>query len=217
MNPPPTSRPHSAGQGGIQRFDFWYDFSSPFSYLAATQVAGLSQRTGAQATWRPFLLGGLFKLIGGPDVPMLTWPDPKRQHALRDMARHADLYGVPFSWPTRFPMNTVTPLRMALAAGDKLVPFTHAVFRAYWGEDRDIGDLGELGRLAESVGLPASLAERGKNDPELKDALRKATEEAKNLGFFGAPTFVVNGMTFWGQDRMLFVEKALGGWVPASG
>lgn len=200
----------------MKRFDFWYDFSSPFSYLAATQVAALEKRTGAEATWKPFLLGGLFKLIGGPDVPMLTWPDTKRRHAVRDMQRHADLYGVPFSWPTRFPMNTVTSLRMVLGAGDKVVPFSHAVFRAYWGEDRDISDAKELASLAESVGLPASLVERAK-EQEMKDALRKVTEEAKALDLFGAPSFVVGDLVFWGQDRMDFVEKALGGWRPACG
>jgi len=201
----------------MKRFEFWYDFSSPFSYLASTQVEGLARRANAEVTWRPFLLGGLFKLIGGPDVPMLTWPDPKRQHALRDMARHADLYGVPFRWPSRFPMSTVTALRMTLAAEGKAVPFTHAVFRAYWGDDQDISDLAVLARLAESVGLPAALVERGKTDPALKDALRKATEEAKERGFFGAPTFVVDDLVFWGQDRLEFVEKALGGWRPACG
>jgi 2-hydroxychromene-2-carboxylate isomerase len=167
--------------------------------------------------WRPFLLGGLFKLIGAPDVPMMTWPDAKRQHALRDMARHADLYGVKFAWPSRFPMNTVTSLRMALAAGDRIAPLTHAVYQAYWADDRDISDLAELSKIAESVGLPASLPERAKSEQELKDALRKATEEARDRGFFGAPTFAVDDLVFWGQDRMEFVEKALGGWRPASG
>jgi 2-hydroxychromene-2-carboxylate isomerase len=114
-------------------------------------------------------------------------------------------------------MNTVTALRMALAAGDRVVPLTHAVFKAYWADDRDISDLAELSKIAESVGLPASLPERAKNEQELKDALRKATEEARDRGFFGAPTFTVDDLVFWGQDRMDFVEKALGGWRPASG
>jgi 2-hydroxychromene-2-carboxylate isomerase len=197
-------------------FEFWYDFSSPFSYLASTQVEALAARSGAEITWRPFLLGGLFKMIGGPDVPMLTWPDTKRQHALRDMARHADLYGVPFGWPTRFPMSTVTALRMTLGAGERAVPLTHAIFRAYWGEDRDISDPAELTRLAESVGLPASLVARTK-EQDLKDALRTVTEEAKARDLFGAPSFVVGDLVFWGQDRMQFVEKALAGWRPASG
>jgi 2-hydroxychromene-2-carboxylate isomerase len=201
----------------MKRFELWYDFSSPFSYLAATQVEGLAARTGAELVWRPFLLGGLFKMIGGPDVPMMTWPDSKRQHALRDLARHADLYGVPFNWPSRFPMGTVTALRMTLAAEGKVAPLTHAIFRAYWGDDRDISDAAELARIAESVGLPASLVERAKGEQALKDVLRKSTEEAKERGFFGAPTFVVGDLVFWGQDRMSFVEQALGGWHPACG
>lgn len=201
----------------MKRFEFWYDFSSPFSYLAATQVEGLAARSGAEVSWRPFLLGGLFRSIGGPDVPMMTWSDVKRQHALRDLARHADLYGVPFRWPSRFPMSTVTPLRMALAAEAKVAPLSLAIYRAYWGDDRDVSDAAELTRIAESVGLPASLVERAKTEQVLKDTLRKSTEEAKERGFFGAPTFVVGDLVFWGQDRMTFVEKALGGWRPACG
>src|SRR5688572_811068 len=106
----------------MKRVEFWFDYSSPYSYLASTQVQALGERTGAQIVWRPFLLGGLFKMVGGPDFPMMTWPERKRQWALLDMRRHADLYGVPFEWPSRFPINTVTPLRLALAAGDAIVP-----------------------------------------------------------------------------------------------
>lgn len=200
----------------MKTFELWFDYSSPYSYLASTQVEALAARTGATLVWRPFLLGGLFKLIEGPDVPMNTWPAAKRLHAVRDMERWAEAYGVPFRFPARFPMSTLTALRVALSAPEHLVPWTHAVYRAYWAEDRDISDPAELARIAESVGLPADILART-GDPAVKEALKAVTLEARDKGLFGAPSFVVGDLVFWGQDRLCFVEKALAGWRPRSG
>jgi 2-hydroxychromene-2-carboxylate isomerase len=98
----------------MKELHFFFDFSSPFAYLASTQVEALAQRNSAQLIYRPFLLGGLFKAIGTADVPLFTMSEAKRRHAIADMARWADHYGVPLRFPTRFPMNTVKPLRMVL-------------------------------------------------------------------------------------------------------
>lgn len=201
----------------MKAFEFWYDFSSPFSYLASTQIDGLCARTGARAIWRPFLLGGLFKLIGGPEAPMLSWPEPRRRHAMMDLVRHAELYGVDFRFPSRFPILTLMPLRLVLATlPDQRAPLSHAVFRAFWAEDRDITDPTVLGEICDQVGIERSALERTA-DQAVKDGLRRATEEARDKGMCGAPTFVVDDLSFWGQDRMHFVEKALGGWRPKTG
>lgn len=202
--------------------EFFFDYSSPFSYLAATQVEALAQRTEASLVWRPFLLGGLFQAIGAPMVPLLEYSDAKRRHALADTYRWADHWGVPFRWPTRFPMRTILPLRVALAAGDAHVPYTHATFRAYWAEDRDIADEGEVRALAAASGLPADVLEKAGSQP-VKDALKKNGEEAAARGVCGAPSFFVRhpshseDLYFWGQDRLELVEKALGGWHPKVG
>jgi 2-hydroxychromene-2-carboxylate isomerase len=197
--------------------EFWYDFSSPFSYLASTQVEKVAARAGADLAWRPFLLGGLFKLVGTPNVPILEMPEPKRRHMLLDQLRWADTYGVPFRFPSRFPINTVTALRMALLAGERIGPFSHAVYRAAWAEDRDLSDPVTLVELAGSAGLDGAALLQRTQEPAVKEELKARTEEAARRGICGAPSFFVGDLLFWGQDRLAFVEKALRGWRPRSG
>src|SRR5882672_6946756 len=125
----------------MRELQFFFDFSSPFAYLASTQIEALARRNDARLIYRPFLLGGLFKAIGTPDVPLFAMPEAKRRHGIADMSRWADHYGVPLRFPTRFPMNTVKPLRMVLQLTDEQKPaFIHAVFPAYWADDKDLRD-----------------------------------------------------------------------------
>ena len=199
----------------MKELSFFFDFSSPFAYLASTQVEGLAARTGATLRFRPFLLGALFKALGGPDVPLFTMPPPKQRHARDDMFRWADFYGVPLSFPTRFPMNTVKALRMILQLPeDQKAPLIHAIYRAYWADDRDINDDTVLAELAVGVGLDGPALVAGTKQDAVKERLKVATDEAVKLGLFGAPCFMVDDLLFWGQDRLVFVEKALQGWRP---
>jgi len=206
--------PPAAGAGRGRSFEFWYDFSSPFAYLASTQVEALAARSGAELVWRPLLLGALFHDIGTPDVPLLSFPESKQRFLRADMERFAQSYGVPFRWPSRFPMRTVTALRMALAAADDQPALGHALFRAYWADDRDISDPAELRAITAETGLDPALVDRA---AEYKQPLFAATHQAKTRGLCGAPSFVVDGHVFWGQDRMPFVERALAGWRPRVG
>ena len=199
----------------MKDLQFFFDFSSPFAYLASTQVEALAQRTGARLIYRPFLLGGLFKAIGTPDVPLFSMPEAKRRHAAADMSRWADHYGVPLRFPTRFPMNTVKPLRMVLMLDDAQKPaFVNAMFRAYWADDKDLNDDAVLAAIATELGLDGPALVEGTKDPAVKERLKAATDEAARVGLCGAPSFVVGDLLFWGQDRLLFVEKALQGWRP---
>lgn len=205
---PQESEPRA---GEAEAFDFYFDFSSPYAYLGATQVEALAKRTGATAHWRPFLLGALFKEIGGPNVPVATFSEPKRRHVFWDLERHARLYETPFRFPSRFPMNTLNPLRLFLAAeraGEDLPRLALAIFRAYWADDRDISSLDELRRICEEVELSPALVDETQ-DPSIKTALRTATEEAVAKGLPGAPSFIVDGDVFWGQDRVALVERAI--------
>lgn len=200
----------------MKSVDFWFDLSSPFAYLGSTQVEAAAARHGAVVRWRPFLLGGLFKAIGTPDVPLFAAPEPKRRHYLADLVRWADHWGVPFRFPSRFPMNTVKPLRMVLSLPEAERPrLIHPLFRALWVEDRDISDDGALGEIATAAGFDRAPLLASTRDERLKAELRAATDAAVQAGVCGVPTFIVNGLIFWGQDRLLFVEKALDGWVPA--
>lgn len=186
---------------------FFYDFVCPFAYLGSTQVEALAARTGATIAYRPFLLGGVFKAIGA-DVATPA----RAAHSLRDQARWAEVLGVPLRMPAAHPRRTVLALRAAIAAGDELPRASRALFRAYWGEGRDLEDPAVVAAALSEAGLDGrSLVDRA---PTMKDELRRRTDEAIAAGVFGAPAFVVRGHLFWGQDRMHLVEKALGGWEP---
>ncbi len=198
-------------QGGMAHtLELYFDFSSPFAYLGATQAQALAERTGAELVWRPMLLGGLFRAIGQADVPLAAFSPAKQKYIARDMDRWAEYWGVRFRFPTRFPMNTVKALRAYLVLPPAEQPaFALRTFEAYWADDRDIADDAVL---AELIGQSATEVLAKCTTQPIKDALKEATERAVRAGVFGAPTWVVDGTElFWGQDRINLVERALGG------
>jgi 2-hydroxychromene-2-carboxylate isomerase len=202
--------PRAAPASSPRTLEFHWDFSSPFAYLASTQIEGLAARTGARVVWHPILLGGLFRSIGTPDVPLATFSPAKQRFVARDLERWAGRWGVPYRFPSKFPIRSVAALRTWLALPEEhRGRFRENVFRAYWAEDRDIEDDDVL---ASCVGAPddvvrAALAKR--DGDEVKAQLRASTEAAAARGVFGVPTFVVDGELFWGQDRLDLVEDAL--------
>lgn len=188
--------------------DLYWDFSSPFAYLGASQAEALAQRTGATLRWKPMLLGGLFRSIGQVDAPMETFSAAKRAYVFEDMKRWAAHYGVPFAFPSRFPMSTVKAMRAWLALPEeRRDTFRERTFRAYWAEDRDISSDAVL---TELLGDDAAEVLAATQTPAIKQALIQATESAQARGVFGAPTWVVDEKElFWGQDRIALVERAL--------
>ena len=187
---------------------FYYDFSSPYAYLGATQIERVAAAAGARVVWRPILLGALFNQIGTANVPLNEFPGAKRAYMLRDLMHWASHWGVELRWPSRFPMRTVTPLRLALAveaAGGDLAEISRRLFAAYWVEDRDIADAKVLAGFG-----PLDAAEA----PAIKLLLRQHTDEAIAAGVCGVPSFRVREHLFWGQDRLPLVARALAGWEP---
>lgn len=219
----PLSRlPVDAVANQARQVTFVYDFASPFAYLASTQIEELAARCGAVVQWHPILLGGLFRSIGTPNVPLATYPEPKRRHSLEDMARWAHYYDQPFHFPSRFPMVTVTALRLALLAGERIAELSRALFSAYWVGDADLNDPAVLEAALREAGLPPSLLSRV-GEPAVKQALQENTAAAERLGVFGVPSFLIPQARgpqelFFGQDRLLLVEKALlRGTAPSAG
>ena len=183
--------------------DFWFEFASTYSYLAVSRVEQEALAAGVVVTWRPFLLGPIFKAQGWNDSPFNVYP-AKGRYMWRDMARLCDGYGLSLKHPTQFPRNGLLAARVTLAGGDAgWVPeFVRRTYRANFAEDRDIADAAVLGELLRDVGADptAVLAEAGSDGVKAK--LRANTEEAQRLGIFGAPSFVASGELFWGNDRL---------------
>jgi len=201
----------------MKTVSFFFDFSSPFAYLASTQIESIAARHDATVLYKPFLLGALFKTIGTPNVPLHAMPEPKARLTRMDLFRWADFLHVPFNFATRFPMNTVKPLRLVLAAPEhKKVSLVRSIYRAYWVDDRDISMDEVLDDILTGEGFDAGFV-RVAADDRYRKALRDATEEAEGLGLCGVPSFLVGDQLFWGQDRLVFVEKALDGWHPRTG
>jgi 2-hydroxychromene-2-carboxylate isomerase len=187
-------------------FDFFYDLSSPYSYLASTQLAGIEARTGARAVLFPVTLGGMRKATGH-QMP----PPAQLRYMGQDTARWAKEYGVAMQIPAAFPVSTIQPLRACIAAGrsGKGAVAMHALFHAYWAEGQDISDAAVIERALTGAGLDGKALVAATQEPEIKDALRRNTELALSRGVFGVPTVFVGERSFWGNDRLEFVEKEL--------
>jgi len=205
--------PPAAKRGG-RKLAFFHDFSSPFSYLASTQVARFAAEGSADLEYVPFLLGALFKSIGTPMVPLFTFSEARQAYQRRDMHDWAAWWDVPFQFPSTFPLRTVAALRVALQ--DPAT--THHIYAAAWAEDRDIGNPEVLREVLDAAGFDADALIAGTQDPAIKDRLRRNTARAEAAGVCGAPTFQVDGGSlYWGQDRLPMVQTALGGWDPQRG
>jgi 2-hydroxychromene-2-carboxylate isomerase len=192
----------------MSRLDFWYEFGSNYSYLAAMRIEPLAKIAGVEVRWRPFLLGPIFKAQGLETSPFNLYP-LKHKHMLRDMARWSEILKLPkFVLPKTFPAHTLVVSRVAIALGEAARPdFTRAVYWAEFTEGKDISDLATINDVLEKLGHdPAAIV--AKSDEQLaKDELRANTEAALKLGMFGAPSFVTeDGELFWGNDRL---EQAL--------
>ena len=203
--PPVTHR-----SGG--KIEFFHDFDSPFSYLGATQVEAFAALHGAELIWRPILLGGLFKRIHTPLVPLSVMSRPRREYMARDLMDWSETWNVPFQFNSAFPLNTLLALRVALTTPQLTLP----LYRAAWAENRDLGQPEEIARIIQEAGMtPEQVLAQAATD-EIKERLRANTEAAEAMGACGVPTFRINDrLVFWGQDRFDMVHRALEGWMPA--
>jgi len=189
--------------------EFFYDFTSVYSYLASTQMEALGQRTGAQIRWRPFLLGAVFKAT--QNVPPFTVA-PKAQYLFKDVNDWARHYGLPpFVLPEGFPMNSILALRVALALEEQglQLPYVRRVFNTLYVEGQEATTKERVVALLGELGLAADALLARAESQAIKDQLRANTDEAVARGAFGAPTFYVGEDMYVGNDRLSFVERAL--------
>lgn len=189
---------------------FYFDFTSPYSYLASEQVDAIAERFGRQVQWRPVLLGAIFKALG--TVSLVKQPG-MADYSVKDFARSARFIGVPYAQPAEFPVSTVAPARTYywLHGQDCGLArrFAHEVFRAYFVDGRNIADASVVVELAAKLGAGEAAVTAGMSDPAIKDRLRTETDAAIAAGAFGAPWIIADGEPFWGADRLPQVERWL--------
>ena len=187
----------------MEPLEFWFEFASTYSYPAAMRVEEAARAAGVPLAWRPFLLGPIFGSQGWNDSPFNIYP-VKGRYMWRDLERVCAKHGVPLCRPSRFPRNGLLAARVELlGAAEPWGPdFVRAVYRANFGEDREISDRAVIASLLDEItGNTADVLERAEA-ADNKDRLRKQTEQATALGIFGAPSFVSRGELFWGNDRL---------------
>ncbi|QJP07132.1 2-hydroxychromene-2-carboxylate isomerase [Pseudomonas multiresinivorans] len=190
--------------------EFYFDFGSPTSYLAYTQLPGICAETGAELVYRPVLLGGVFQATG--NASPIAVP-AKGRYTLIDMTRFARRYGVPMKMNPHFPINTLTLMRAAtgiqLRQPERFEALLACVFKGMWVDALNLGDPAVLGPLLAEAGFDPQELLALTAEQEVKDALKANTEAAIKRGMFGAPTFFVGNEMFFGQDRLDFVREAL--------
>ena len=199
----------------MKAVDFYFDFSSPYGYVAAAIAEETEKRIGRPLTWRPMLLGPVFKLNGAQ--PLTSIP-MKGEYSKRDFVRTARLHKVPFRQPDKFPINTVAAARAFYWVQDqdpaKARALAKALYRAYFVENRDISAMETLMDVARATGVDAEALSKALEDPALKERTKREVDAAIAAGVFGSPFFIVDGEPFWGVDRVPMLEDWIrtGGW-----
>lgn len=184
--------------------DFWFDFASTYSYLAAMRIGALAETAGVDIHWRPFLLGPIFAAQGWASSPFNLYP-AKGKNMWRDLERQCVRQGLPLKRPSPFPQNSLAAARVATAGRDAgwIGDFSKALFGMAFGEGRSIADEAVLVAAVRAAGVDANTAMLAARSEEVKGRLRAETELAKSLGIYGAPSFVTSdGELFWGNDRL---------------
>jgi 2-hydroxychromene-2-carboxylate isomerase len=193
--------------------DFYFDFSSPYSYIASEWVEAVAARHGRAVQWHAILLGVTFQAA---ELKSPVAHPIKREYSIRDFGRSARFAGLPYALPDKFPIPTQNAARIFwwlhdTQSPERAVAWAHAGLRAYFIRGVDLSDVAALGTLASASGLDAAAALTACTDPLWKDRLKRENDAAIAAGVFGAPFFIVDGEPFWGNDRRAQIEQWLAG------
>jgi 2-hydroxychromene-2-carboxylate isomerase len=185
------------------KFQFWFEFASTYSYLAAERIDKLTAAAGIGVEWKPFLLGPIFAAQGWRDSPFNIYPI-KGRYMWRDMERWCQKLGLPFTRPSVFPRNQLLAARVAcIVAHEPWMPdFVRTVYRANFGEDQAVSQPEVIAKILDDLGQDGPRLIERVGSAENKQRLRAQSDEAIALGVFGAPTFVIGRELFWGNDRL---------------
>lgn len=187
----------------MPEMDFWYEFASTYSYLAAMRAEPMARAAGVSLRWRPFLLGPIFAAQGWNNSPFNIYP-AKGRYMWRDMERICGALGLPLRRPNPFPQNSLLAARVALALeGPSRAAFSRAVYRAEFGEGRPIDEAATLAVALNEIGVEPEAALARAQDSANKERLKAECARGKDLGLPGAPCLVAeDGEIFWGNDRL---------------
>ncbi|NVN88658.1 MAG: 2-hydroxychromene-2-carboxylate isomerase [Rhodopseudomonas sp.] len=192
--------------------EFFFDCSSPWTYLAFHNIQPLAKEFGVDVDWRPILVGGIFNSVNPSVYASRETPVPlKARYMKKDLQDWARSAGLAIKMPPSvFPVNSVKAMRGCIWLGDKMVPFATAVFEAYWGADKDISKDEVLSEICVKVGVDPAKFFAGIADQAIKDQLKANTDEVMARGGFGSPTiFVDKTDMYFGNDRLPLVREAL--------
>ncbi len=195
-----------------KKLEFFYDCSSPWTYLAFSRIEEVARRTDAEMVWRPILVGGVFNAVNPSVYETRERPvKAKARYYAKDLQDWAHLYGLKIGQPSVFPVNSVKAMRGAFVAHEhgKISSYSRCVFDQYWGEDRDISKDDVLREIVKMVGLDEKEYFIKIASQDYKDKLKRNTDELIERGGFGSPTMFVDGEMFFGNDRLVLVEHAL--------
>jgi 2-hydroxychromene-2-carboxylate isomerase len=197
-----------------QPIEFYFDFSSPYGYLASCKIDEIGARHGREVVWKPILLGAVFKVTGGQ--PLVSIP-MKSAYAARDFARFARLLGVDFKMPANFPFSSIHAVRAFWWADSQSPKLAHDLAQRLYNKafgGNDIASAQAVASAAAEIGIDSAALLAGIESQEVKDRTREENDAAIARGIFGSPYIVVDGEPFWGCDRLDQVEKwlATGGW-----
>ena len=197
-----------------RRVEFFFDCSSPWTYLAFHAIQPLAAEHSAEIVWKPILVGGVFNAVNPSVHNSREKPVPtKSAYGKKDQQDWARHLGIRMHYrPTVFPVNSVRAMRgcILLEPEGKLVPFALATFEAYWGDDQDISQAPVLRAICEKVGVDADRFLAGIEQQAIKDRLRAITQELIDRGGFGSPTMFVGGDDmYFGNDRMPLIREAV--------
>ena len=199
----------------MDAIDFYFDFSSPYGYLASERIDALMEKHGRDATWRPILLGAVFKKLG--TSPLISQP-VKGPYAARDLVRTAQYLGIPYRLPDPMPVNSVAACRAYYWLYGQDPPrakaLAHALYRGYFVDNGNLGDADVVMDCAVALGTDRDALAGALQDQVVKDKLRNEVDAALERGIFGSPTVFVGEEMFWGTDRFEQIDRWLesGGW-----